>query len=672
MPGYRRSLWVSLIAVPAILLAAGSPALCSQETARAATGASVTEHAECSYFTEAQRQKAMAMVGVRSRLTEQVTRMRMVPQSDPSQAGTTRSTASVTPNGGNSGGTQDVEKMGTIDRYIFQALAQAGVAPAPPTTDQEFIRRVTLDLTGRIPTAAALTAFLNDATPNKRAVYIEQLLASPQWVDKWTMYFGDMYLNTTNTSQGVNRGNQGRDSFYNWIKANLTNDAPYNQMAAALISQASGNTTAATESTFSKGQLDWLLGGVQQGAGIPAQDTYDQMAANVADTFLGIEHVNCLLCHNGAGHLTTLSLWGGQQLRYKAWGFAAFMARTKWTQSGETPLNGETPWSVYNATSGYYNLNTTSGNRPARQPSVTPNNATYITPNYFFSNQTPNQGEDYRVAMARMVTGDFQFARASVNYIWAAMFSMGIVDPPDTFDPARLDPYNPPPSPWTLQPSNALLLNALATDFVNSGYDLKALMREIANSQTYQLSSRYNGTWNEAWEPLFARKLVRRLTAEEIHDAIAQSSNVYSNFTLNNGQPYALGPFQYAMQYPDTNETGVGVEVAFMDDFLRGNRLNLFRSGDSSATQALDLMNSSFVMGRVTATGSPSTGSLLQQNMSLSNPQMINNLFLAVLSRYPSSPEMGMATANVNNNRNAEAVNLLWTLYNKVDFIFNY
>ena len=503
-------------------------------------------------------------------------------------------------------------------------------------------------------------------------MYIDQLLASPQWVDKWTMYFGDMYLNTTNTSQGTNRGNQGRSAFYNFIKTNLTNNTPYNKVATAIISHASADITTPTESTFTKGELDWLLGGVQNGSGIPSQDTYDQMAANVADTFLGIQYVNCLLCHNGAGHLTTISLWGGQQQRYQAWGFAAFMARTAW-RTEAAAINGETPWAVTSAASGNYNLNTTTGNRPARQPTATPNKATTIAPNYFFTNTPPPAGTDYRTAMAQMVTGDFQFARATVNYIWADLFSMGIVDPPDTFDLARLDPYNPPPSPWTLQPSNALLLNALAQDFINSDYDLKALMREITNSQTYQLSSRYNGTWNEAWEPLFARKMVRRLTAEEIHDAIAQSSNVFSSYTLNSGQPYQLGPFQYAMQYPDTNGTGPGNgENTMLDDFLRGNRLNLFRSGDSSATQALDLMNSSFVMNRVTASGSGTTASLLQQNMTQPNSTMINNLFLTVLSRYPSTPEMGLATANVNNNHSTESVNLLWTLYNKVDFIFNY
>jgi len=78
-----------------------------------------------------------------------------------------------------------------IDKYLFQAMADAGVAPAPPTTDYEFVRRVTLDLTGRIPTADAVTSFVNDSNFDKRAKLVDSLMASPEWVDKWTIWFGD-------------------------------------------------------------------------------------------------------------------------------------------------------------------------------------------------------------------------------------------------------------------------------------------------------------------------------------------------------------------------------------------------------------------------------------------------------------------------------------------------
>jgi len=262
-----------------------------------------------------------------------------------------------------------------------------------------------------------------------------------------------------------------------------------------------------------------------------------------------------------------------------------------------------------------------------------------------------------------------------VNYIWAQFFFFFIVDPPDQFDLARLDPAKPPPAPWTLQPSNPALLQGLAQNFIASKYDLRALMRQIVNSQAYQLSSRYNGAWNVAWEPLFARKLVRRLWSEEVHDAIAQSSNLIPSYTINqNGATF--GPVNWAMQLPEPASLpdGANGRVAqFLDAFLRGNRDDQSRRGDGSILQALDLMNDTFVMSRIRATGSGATASLLAKNLALPDNQLVNTLFLTVLSRYPTTAEMSTALANLQSgNRAQQAQSLLWSLYNKVDFAFNY
>src|SRR5580704_3111152 len=180
----------------------------------------------------------------------------------------------------------------TIDKYLFAAMQDAGVTPAAPTTDLEFIRRITLDLTGRIPTPDRVVSFVNDATPNKRAKLVEELLAKPEWIDKWTMFFGDLYKNASNTTQ-INRYPEGRDAFNKWIKDSLTANKPYNQMATELISASGPNT-------FTQGELNWVVGGRVTGG--PTQDTWDQQATNVAETFLGLANMNCLLCHNGRGH----------------------------------------------------------------------------------------------------------------------------------------------------------------------------------------------------------------------------------------------------------------------------------------------------------------------------------------------------------------------------------
>jgi hypothetical protein len=528
----------------------------------------------------------------------------------------------------------DPSKFGTIDKYLLADMQANGVAPADKTSDFEFIRRVTLDLTGRIPTPDRVLSFTADTATDKRAKLVDELLAKPEWVDKWTMYFGDLY-NNTYLNTFVNRYEPGRNAFYKWIKDSLTANKPYNQIATELI-------TAQGSNSWVKGELNWVLGSWV--INTPQQDNIDQEAADVAETFLGISHMNCLLCHNGRGHLDALSLWGSTTTRTQAWGFASFMSHTATTRVRIDQVNNQYYWNVVDDPPRIqdYTLNTTTGNRPARSPI---GSQTTIAPLYPFTGDKPKSGENYRVALARIVTSDVQFSRAAVNYLWKEFFGRGIVDPVNQFDPARLDPDNPPAAPWTLQPSNARLLNALAQEFAADGFNVKNLMRRFANSEAYQLSSRYDGEWKADYERLFARKMVRRLWGEEIHDAVIQSSGIAPNngagYSLTNfsvipaGSPYAgyptFGPVMWAMQSPDD-----------------------------------------FISSRVNANTAPKT-SLLGRNVTLPAEQIINNFYLEVLSRYPTSDEMQQAAGNFKAaDTKSAAENLLWSLYNKVDFVFNY
>ncbi|HLK68189.1 MAG TPA: DUF1549 domain-containing protein [Bryobacteraceae bacterium] len=624
------------------------------------------EHANCSYFGS-QRERyvdqALKAAGVISRsshqlstLTEQVSTMR-----------------AVVPGGSRTYDYNQQHAAGSIDSYIWADFQANQITPAPRTTDWEFIRRITLDLTGRIPTPDRVITFVADTTPDKRAKLIDELLAKPEWVDKWTMYFGDLYQNTQTKSSSLNRFPQGRNAFYQWIHDSLAANTPYNKMATTLI-------TEATTNTYNDGPGNWMLNAYITGG--PAQDITDQGTAFVFDTFMGLTHVNCLLCHNGRGHLDQLSLWGSQTTRYQAWQLASYLSHTQLARTPVDPSNTNIYyWSVQDNTKGYtldYTLNTTTGNRPAR---VAPSGCKsgqpcyYVPPQYIFDGDVPKAGENYREALARDITGDFQFARATVNYMWAYFFSQGIVDPPDTFDPARLDPDNPPPAPWSLQPSNARLLNALAQHFVANGFDLKALMREITNSDTYQLSSRYNGTWNAAWQPYFARKYVRRLWAEEVHDAVVESSGTFPSYSITGFTDQGYNKPSYAMQFPDTVGGPDGNTNAFLDSFLRGNRDDQPRKQDGSILQALNLMNNSIVETRIKGTGSTAS-QLIVQNLSKNNTDLVNILFLNILSRYPTSDEMSKSLAYLptasGTPRTTAVQDLVWSIYNKVDFVFNY
>ncbi|MBL8229018.1 MAG: DUF1553 domain-containing protein [Bryobacterales bacterium] len=549
--------------------------------------------------------------------------------------------------------------MPTIDRHLFQAMSEAGVTPTLLTNDYEFIRRITLDLTGRVPTPERVTSFVADTASDKRVKLAGELLARPEWTDKWTMYFGDLYKNCIANSQ-VRRFPDGVKAFNDWIRASLTAGKPYNQMVTELL-------TTSGDNSYNVGEVNWLVGGVVTGG--PVQDVFDQQIANVAETFLGVGHLNCLLCHNGRRHLDELSLWGKSATRTQAWQMSAFLARTEMRRTNFRNENGNLDyyWGIFDNARFRtdYQLNTTTGNRPARQPIGA---TASITPVYIFNEKTPARGENYRVALAREVTSDFQFARATVNYLWKEFFGVGIVDPPDQFDPARLDPDSPPPAPWTLQPSNPRLLNALAQDFINSGYDVKALMKQIVTSQAYQLSSRHDAaSWNPEWDKYFARKFVRRLWAEEIHDAIAQTSGLLPSYNLG-----VNGTAQFAMKFPETtNQPGQRVPItSFLNAFLRGNRDDEERRSDGSISQALNLMNDDFVVSRIRVTAA---NGLLARNISKSDDDLITTLFLTVLSRNPTAAERSLAQAGLRSgNRNQEAEHLLWSLYNKVDFIFNY
>ena len=545
--------------------------------------------------------------------------------------------------------------LAPIDQILFAAMKASGVTPAERTTDAEFLRRVTLDLTGRIPKPEDLTAFLADTSPNKRAAVVSRLVASPEWVDKWTMFFGDLFKNSTRNTQVV-RFAEGRDAFYNYLKASLTQNKPYDQMARELIAAAGANS-------YQQGELNFAVGGFTTGG--PVQDTYDRQAADVSEMFLGLANMDCLLCHDGRGHLDSLNLWGSKVTRYQAWGLSAFFGKTQLARVPIAPGNAQYYWSVQtSARPTDYTLNTTTGNRPERQPR--PGQARTVLPVYPFSGKSPASSEDYRTALGREVTSDFQFARATVNYIWKKFFGLAIVEPANQFDLARLDASNPPPSPWTLQPSNPQLLQQLAQDFVNSRYDLQSLMREIANSQVYQLSTRYSGSYNISWDKLYARKLVRRLDAEEVHDALVQASGIPASYAIPD-----LGTVQWAMQFPETVRMPGNAAVSnFLDGFLRGDRDQQPRSNASSLPQALSLMNDNFVLSRTRPT--PATG-LLGRSLSLPDDQLVQTLFLNVLSRYPTDTEREQALAQLKSgNRSQSAQNLLWTLYNKVDFIFNY
>ncbi len=540
-----------------------------------------------------------------------------------------------------------------IDSDLFAAMNKDGIVPTTLAGDEEFYRRVSLDLTGQIPDAAAVTAFVNDGAPDKRSKKIDELLASDAFNDRWTMWFGDLVQNVQ-ASSSVREFPQGRNAYYTYIHDSIKTGKPYDQMVRDVLT--------GTGDSFNNGAGDYWVRQIQNNG--PIQDTYDNLSAHSGEKFLGMQFL-CLSCHNGLGHLDLINNYLHSKTRYDFWGNAAFFSRTRAQRTvPDASMPNVFSFNITDNATGSYQLNTTSGNKTPRAPY---NGQSTVNPAFMLTGEGPRQGEAYRTAYARVLTANPQFARAAVNYLWKEMFGLGIVDPTNTFDLNRLDPNNLPSS-WTLQPTNAQLLNDLTNEFTKDGYSLRMILRTMAVSSSYQLATAYTpGTWNEAWTTYFPRHLAHRLMAEEMLDAITKATSVPVTFNVN-----GLGSVTAAMKLPDTTESRNNSYGRFLDEFGRGNRDDVGRTNDTSVAQALSLMNDgTVVVNRVHKNTANSTvNKLLAQSSDAGT--IVIQLYLTTLCRRPTSSEWQQGVTYLQSGTLSQKTeDLQWVLLNSLEFQFD-
>jgi hypothetical protein len=268
-----------------------------------------------------------------------------------------------------------------------------------------------------------------------------------------------------------------------------------------------------------------------------------------------------------------------------------------------------------------------------------------------------------------MLTSDPQFARATVNWVWAELMGVGIVDPPYDFDLARQDPKRPPPAPWTVQPTHPELLERLAKDFRAHQFDLRYLIKLITKSSAYQLASRFDGPWKDEYARYFARRFVRRLSAEELFDAVSQATGFFPDIPVA-GTDVRV---RYVMQTRSPNDlAGRYAEVGrFLGNFGQSNRSRKVRSLKGTIPQAALMMNSKIIKEKVEARPGGRLHQLLHQD-GLSNDRLVEELFLSVLSRFPTAEEKALAVKQIQDYRTQGAEDVMWALVNKLDFLFNY
>jgi hypothetical protein len=529
-----------------------------------------------------------------------------------------------------------------IDTHIAAKLEKDGIVPAKVAGDAEFLRRVTVDLTGTIPSPADVDSFLADATPDKRARKIDDLLRSDAFVDRWTMWFGDLVQNVS-VSDNSREYYLGRNVYYTWIKESVRTAKPYDAMVRELLAGDGDN--------FQSGVANYIVRQLQNNG--PPQDTYDNLAAHSAEKFLGIPML-CISCHSGPGHLELVNIYLRGKNRDDFWKMAAFFSRTAARGSRYTDPNNPNAniiqFAVTTNPNGAYRLNTTDGNKTPRTPAA--GQPDTVTPAFILTGEQPKAGEPYRVAYGRILTADRQFARATANYLWKEMFGRGIVEPVNGFDLARLP----------LQASHPELLEALTDEFIGKGYSLREYLRTIALSSTYQLSATYAGVHPDV--SYFARRAPRRLSAEALLDAVTTATAVPVQL-----QVQGMATVTKAMQLPDPLEGRRSAASLFLNQFGRGNRDDVARTNDSAISQALSLMNDPVVTTRARRANNSTVQKLLA---STSDPgTIVDQLYLTTLSRRPTADERRMAIDYLRAGTLADRVeDLQFVLLNTLEFLF--
>lgn len=534
--------------------------------------------------------------------------------------------------------TAPVERRNFIDEHIFSKIERDRIPHAPLATDYEFLRRVSLDLAGRIPSSSEIRAFVADTDPGKRDKLVDRLIDSEAFVEKWAYFFMDLFR--ANGKMG-----RGQELFHYWMKENLRADRPYDDVVRDIIAaSAKSNHVVAASNVIAREHVqgkpqpddgdDW--GMVQQ------LDTHDELNVLYSQRFLGL-NLSCISCHDGQGHLEKVNTWLSKKRRSDFYRGSAFLGRNRYLMYWEDgkPQSGE--FLIDDAAPGY----DTKGASMIRVPRF----GGPADPAFILTGEKPRPGEEPREAFGRMLTAHPQFARATANMFWAKLMGFGIVEPYDDFDLDRPD-----------QASHPELLDALAEDFAKNGYRLKHLFRTITRSNAYRLSSRFPGEWQESYARYYARKFVRQLGAEEVHDSLAVATSRPGDFKARDQHR------SWAMQM--SGPVGGADLKHFMATFGQSNRSNPPKDPVPTPLQAMLLMQSPVVTERVLAAKDSRVQRLLDAYQD--DDRVIDEMFLSTLCRMATPEERAIARQALAGDRVRGAQNLQWALINQVEFVFNY
>ena len=506
-----------------------------------------------------------------------------------------------------------------IDQWVFDKLRRFHRIPSEISGDEEFLRRVCLDLTGTLPPPRRTREFLQSKDRRKREKLVDTLMQTPEFVDYWTFRFSELFR-VALFENGINL--QWTEAYWEWIRDHVANNTPYDQVARERIAAIG----------YSPPSRHFLPNG-------EVRYPQNKMAEEVR-VFLG-RRLDCAECHNHP-----FEAWSQNQF----WGLAAFFGRMNMVGG-----RGEEPGTVIfeDPTGQEVDLFVKGRSRKVLHPRTREE----VLPAFLDGTLLPEEAlVDPRVKLAEWVAAHPYFAEAAVNRMWSYFFGRGIVEPVDDFRAA-----NPPTHPK--------LLAALAQYFRENNYDLRRLMKIIVSSRTYQLSSRPNRT-NQEDRTHYSHALPRALEAEVLFDAIASVTGV----------PLVFGQESYGngegMLPPGTRAINVKMPDVFRSRILdiygkarrsmlpeKRPRPNLGRALHSLAgsTFTENLSQEQGVIDRLMQAGD-------------SDVRIIEELYLRTVTRFPGKEERDQLAAMISqhSSRREALQDLLWGLLNSPEFYHNH
>jgi len=365
----------------------------------------------------------------------------------------------------------NVKPVNYVDELVYAKLKKLRIAPSEVSPDAVFLRRVYLDIIGKVPTPAEITGFEADLSTGKRERVINELIDRTEFADMWVMKWGELLRVRSQPQNAGYFSVKNTKGYYDWLREQIVNNVPVDKMVQELLAS-NGSTFENPAANYYKLETQTL-----------------QTTENVAQVFMGMR-LQCAQCHNHPFDRWTMDDY---------YSFAAFFTQVG-RKRGEDPRDTI----VYNRGSGEQRHIVTGKNAKPK----------------FLGGEYPEikPGQDRRAVLAEWIASPKNpfFARNMVNIVWAHFMGRGIIDP---VDDVRVS--NPP--------SNPELLDELARRFTESNYDFKQLTRDICNSRTYQLSTRANDS-NGSDESNFAKAQIRRMRAEVLFDAINQITGNVEKF----------------------------------------------------------------------------------------------------------------------------------------------